>query len=88
MGVWREDEIGGKGEEVLECVGKRMFQNRKCCLQEVGGRKGKVRRFFVCKIKQWRKCIFNLNNCNLFFLILFIVLVTCPIKNEQVGYSL
>lgn len=42
MGVWREDEIGGKGEEVLECVGKRMFQNRKCCLQEVGGRKGKV----------------------------------------------
>jgi len=26
----------------LECVGKRMFQNRKCCLQEVGGRKGKV----------------------------------------------
>lgn len=35
MGIWRDDEIGGKGEEVLEGERKRVFENGKCCLKEV-----------------------------------------------------
>lgn len=42
METWREDEIRGKGEEMLESEGKRVFQGGKCCLEEVGGRKGKL----------------------------------------------
>lgn len=33
--LWWNDEIGGKREEVLERERKRVFENRKCCLEEV-----------------------------------------------------
>lgn len=35
LGIWGNDEVGGKGKEVLEGDGKRVFENRKCCLEEV-----------------------------------------------------
>ncbi|QCE09617.1 hypothetical protein DEO72_LG10g838 [Vigna unguiculata] len=42
MGLWWNNEIGGKGEEVLEREGKRVFENGKCCLEEVVCRMGKL----------------------------------------------
>lgn len=37
VGIRRDDEIGGIGEEVLESEGKRVFEIWKCCLEEVLG---------------------------------------------------
>jgi len=42
MELWWNDKIGGKGEEVLEREGKRVFENGKCCLEEVVSGVGKL----------------------------------------------
>jgi len=42
MELWGNDKIGDKGEEVLERKGKRVFENGKCCLEEVVSGVGKL----------------------------------------------
>ncbi|RDX77396.1 hypothetical protein CR513_42494 [Mucuna pruriens] len=42
VGLWRNDEVGGEGEEVLESERKRVFENGKCCLEEVMSGMGKL----------------------------------------------
>jgi len=41
--LWWNDEIGGKGEEVLEREGKRVFENGKCCLDKMICGMGKLK---------------------------------------------
>lgn len=37
VGLRRNDEVGGEGEEVLESEGERVFESGECCLEEVVG---------------------------------------------------